>query len=270
MFTENLSANTDNLLVQEALAGSKESLEKLIKTHQDYIYNVALRLFLDPDDALDATQEVLIKVITHLKTFKNQSQFRTWLYRIVFNHFMNSPKRKMEKMFTQLNSNITDLGNDDDDNLDQDAIEEVRILCTTAMLMCLNREQRLLYIVGEIFGADHIIGAELFETTPANYRIKLHRAKADLLTFISGKCGIINPNNPCRCPKKTRMMIQQKIVDKDNLRFNSSYINTVSEIIEHKRELLSDEIQLKLQYLFRDNPFQIKNELDNLISDIVR
>jgi len=269
MFTKNFTDNTDNLLIQEALAGDKRSLEKLIKTHQDFVYNVALRLFLDPDDALDATQEVLIKVITHLNSFKGQSQFRTWLYRIVFNHFINSPKRKMERIFVQLSNGIPDFENYEDD-ISLKEIEEVRILCTTAMLMCLNREQRLLYIIGEIFGADHTIGAMLFETTPANFRVKLHRAKADLLMFVSGKCGLINPANPCSCPKKTRMMIKQKIVDKSNLRFNSSFVNTVSDIVERKREELSDHIQLKLQSLFRDNPFQIKQELDNIIETVVK
>jgi hypothetical protein len=175
----------------------------------------------------------------------------------------------MEKIFMQLSSTTTDFTNIED-SLDQSEIEEVRILCTTAMLMCLNREQRLLYIIGEVFGAEHTIGAELFETTPANYRVKLHRAKADLMTFVTGKCGIIDSKNTCRCPKKTRLMVEQKIVDKENLRFNTSFTNKVSAIVEQKRETLSDEIQLKLQDLFRDNPFQIKNELDKLINDVVK
>ncbi|AEI51986.1 RNA polymerase sigma factor [Runella slithyformis] len=268
-FTENFNENNDDLLIQEALEGNKQSLEKLIKTHQDYVYNVALRLFLDPNDALDATQEVLIKVITHLNTFNGQSQFRTWLYRIVFNHFVNSPERKMEKIFIQFDRTITDFTNVED-SLDQSEIEEVRILCTTAMLMCLSREQRLLYIIGEVFRADHTIGAALFEITPANYRVKLHRAKVDLMTFVTGKCGIINPKNACRCPKKTKIMVEQEIIDKDNLRFNTSFTYKVSEIVKQKREALSDEIQLKLQYLFADSPFQIKNELDKLINDVVK
>lgn len=172
-------------------------------------------------------------------------------------------------MFDNLSNNISDFENYED-NIEENEIEEVRILCSTAMLMCLNREQRLLYIIGEIFGADHTIGARLFETTPANYRVKLHRAKADLLMFVRGKCGLINPENPCRCPKKTRMLIEQKIVDKNNLRFNSLFVNKVSDIVEHKRDELCDHIQLKLQNLFRDNPFQIKHELDDLIENVVK
>lgn len=270
VFKDNLTENTDRLLIEEALAGNKKSLEKLVKKYQDYIYNVALRLFLDPDDALDATQEVLIKVVTHLKTFKGESNFKTWLYRIVFNHFLNTPKRKMELVFANKIDLIGGYSDDDGNEYSEEEIEEVRILCSTAMLMCLDREQRLPYVVGEIFDTDHTLGAELFETTPANYRVKLHRAKTDLKTFVTGKCGILNPKNTCRCPKKTRLMVEQKIVDKENLKFNISYINKISEIVEQKREALSDEIQLNLQHLFRDSPFQIKNKLDELIEGVIK
>lgn len=270
MFQEQYNPNFDLELIKQSVAGNKSSLERLIKIHQDYIYNISLRLFLNPDDALDATQEILIKIITGLKTFKGESQFRTWLYRIAVNHFLQTRKQKIELL---LEGNTTYFSgfSDDDQNADinEEEIEEVRVLCSTAMLMCLNREQRLLYIIGEIFGADHNLGAELFDLTPANYRVKLHRAKSDLLSFVSGKCGIIDPSNPCRCPKKARVLIEKGIVEKSNLKFNLDYSKKVNEIIRDKKNDISDKIQLELQQLFKDSPFQIKKELDNLVNGIV-
>lgn len=90
---------TDEALIAGALEGSKRALETLLKRHQDYIYNISLRLFLDPDDALDATQEVLIKIVTGLKTFNGQSQFRTWHLGLPhcgqsFSEFTHAPVRK--------------------------------------------------------------------------------------------------------------------------------------------------------------------------------
>ena len=76
MQIENKNNPDDSQLIAESVAGNKQSLEILIKRYQDYIYNISLRLFLNPDDALDATQEVLIKVITHLKTFSCKSFFK--------------------------------------------------------------------------------------------------------------------------------------------------------------------------------------------------
>jgi RNA polymerase sigma factor (sigma-70 family) len=270
MFYEKYNQEQDIVLIKEAVAGSKKSLERLIKIHQDYIYNISLKLFLDSDDALDATQEVLIKVISALKTFKGESKFRTWLYRIALNHFLNTPKRKMEVLLETNPSSFAGFSEvDETDKISEEEIEEVRLLCSTAMLMCLNREQRLLYIIGEIFGADHNLGAELFEITPANYRVRLHRAKSDLLSFVSGKCGIINPNNPCRCPKKARFLINKGLINKEELKFNSDFTKKIDEIVVMQKNDISDKIQ-ELQGLFKDSPFQIKKELDSLINEIVK
>ncbi len=234
------------------------------------MYNLALRLFLDPDDALDATQEVLIKVVTSLKTFGGRSQFRTWLYRMVVNHFLNSPTRRYEQQVDRAIDPAT-LPNMDmpDRDADETEIEEVRVMCSTAMLLCLTRDQRLLYIIGELFGADHALGAESFGLSPGNYRVRLHRAKADLLSYVSGKCGLIDPKNACRCPKKARVMIQQGIVDKDRLRFNQQYTQTVEQVVKDCKNEVSDDIQLNLSQLFRQNPFQVRQELDHLFDSLL-
>ncbi|MBO0935779.1 RNA polymerase sigma factor [Fibrella sp. HMF5335] len=259
----------DETLVTEAVGGNRRSLELLLKRHQDYVFNVALRLFLHPDDALDATQEVLIKVVTSLKTFAGQSQFRTWLYRIVVNHFLNSPARRYEQRLDR----AADLSTLPDDAPDREAdeaeIDEVRVLCSTAMLLCLTREQRLLYIIGDIFGADHELGAALFGLSPGNYRVRLHRAKADLRQFVSGKCGLVDPRNPCRCPKKARVMIQQGVVDKDRLLFNRHYVQTIEQVLATRRETVSDTIQLAMSELFRQSPFQIRQEIDQLFESLL-
>ncbi len=73
-------------LITSAKNGSKSSLEKLVKKHQHYIYNVALKMTLSPFDAEDITQEVLIKVITNLANFKGESNFRTWLPKMIQIH----------------------------------------------------------------------------------------------------------------------------------------------------------------------------------------
>lgn len=265
-----LMNRSDEMLVAESVAGDRKALDTLLRRHQDYIYNVALRLFLDPDDALDATQEVLIKVVTSLKTFGGKSQFRTWLYRIVVNHFLNAPARRYEQSIDR-NVDVTALSRPDaaDRDVTEGEVEEVRMLCSTAMLLCLSRDQRLLYVIGEVFGADHTLGAELFGLTPGNYRVRLHRAKSDLLQYVTGKCGLLNPKNPCRCPKKAKVMLQQGIVDKDRLLFNRHYTQTVEQLVLNRKDEVSDEIQLSLRTLFRNSPFQIRQELDQLFDRLL-
>lgn len=268
-FTPTIEWQTaDDVLISESLAGNKDSLEILIKRHQDYIYNISLKLFLDPDDALDATQEVLIKVITSLKTFHGKSQFRTWLYRIAFNHFLNSPMRKMEKVFDR-GFDLEKATNIETQSEITDAeIEEVRLLCSTAMLMCLTREQRLIYIVGDVFEADHNLGAELFALTPANFRVKLHRARTDLLNYVKGRCGLVDSKNSCRCNKKASVMIQQGLVDKNNLRFNTDYQIKINQFLSAKSSEICDDVQTRMHKLFQDSPFQVRDELDEMFRKI--
>ncbi len=265
----NYDPASDQIAIKKALNGDKEALSELIKRHQDYLYNISLKMYANVDDALDATQEVLIKVITHLKTFQGNSQFRTWLYRIAVNHFLNSPRRKVEISVQDNPHLLAGFTEEQDTYITEEEIEEVRVLCTTAMLMCLNREQRLIYVIGEVFEADHKLAADLFELTPENYRVKLHRARTDLRNFITSKCGIINPANACRCPKKTRTLIKNGIVNKDSLSFHRDYAKKVKELVAAKKNEISDQIQFQLKELFQDSPFQVKQELDLILQKIV-
>src|SRR5215475_9330867 len=87
---------TDAELVEKASGGDRAALESLVLRHQAWIYNIAVRMVFQPQDAEEVTQEVLIKVITKLSTFKGESKFRTWLYRIAANHVLNMKRRSAE------------------------------------------------------------------------------------------------------------------------------------------------------------------------------
>ena len=91
---------TDAQLVEQAREGDRPALEKLVLRHQAWIYNIAVRMVFHPQDAEEVTQEVLVKVITRLSTFKGESKFRTWLYRIAANHVLNMKRRNAETKVT--------------------------------------------------------------------------------------------------------------------------------------------------------------------------
>src|SRR5437879_10113333 len=96
-FSEIVEAGTaDAALVEQAKNGDRAALEKLVLRHQAWIYNIAVRMVFQPHDAEEVTQEVLVKVITKLSTFKGESKFRTWLYRITANHVLNMKRRSVE------------------------------------------------------------------------------------------------------------------------------------------------------------------------------
>src|SRR5437867_11878614 len=89
--------DSDDLeLVRRIQNGDRDALETLVMRHQDWVYNIVLRMVYHPQDAEDATQEILIKLLTRLSTFEGRSSFRTWLYRLVFNHILNMKRGRVE------------------------------------------------------------------------------------------------------------------------------------------------------------------------------
>ncbi|MEZ5118277.1 MAG: sigma-70 family RNA polymerase sigma factor [Candidatus Nanopelagicales bacterium] len=83
----------DEELVRQATAGDRDALERLVRRHQSWVYNIAVRMTWRTDRAEDAAQEILLKIVTHLATFEGKSRFRTWAYRIAVNHLLNLPAK---------------------------------------------------------------------------------------------------------------------------------------------------------------------------------
>lgn len=203
-----LNSETDESLVPEARGGDMDALDTLIRRHQSWVFNLALRMIWRREAAEDATQEILTKAVTKLNSFEGKSAFRTWLYRIAVNHLLNVKKSEMEEKaitFTDMGKSLDGVK---DENLPDNQtmsvetkilVEEARLGCITAMLMCLDRRQRLVFILGEVFGESNEAGAEVMDESAANFRQLLSRARRDLYQFMNGKCGLVNLANPCRC-----------------------------------------------------------------------
>lgn len=253
------SDQTDSNLISEALNGSKKSLELLIKRHQLFIYNIVWKMVLNPQNAEDITQDILIKIVTKLPQFQQKSQFRTWLYRIAVNHVLNVKKQFREWQFTDFDTVATVL-KQLPDNATSEALEEVhedvKISCTAGMLLCLTRQQRIVFILGAIFNISSKLGAEILEISSANFRQRLSRAKKDLYNFMNDNCGLINQANPCRCPKKTRAFIANGWTSPDNLQFNTRIITPLYKSIPKKNEAFLKVYQEKYQLFFSEHPLQ--------------
>lgn len=130
----------DNLIsvIKKAKSGDRLALEKVVKGVQDLVYNLSLKMLLFPEDAKDATQEILIKVITHLSTYQYKSQFNTWVYRVATNYLL-SHKGKRSRSFAMpfdKYSELIDAGQSDEVNYTRNKgellllEEEVKVSCT--------------------------------------------------------------------------------------------------------------------------------------------
>jgi DNA-directed RNA polymerase specialized sigma24 family protein len=88
-------------------------------------------------------------------------------------------------------------------SIDQDLLlHEIRIGCTLGMLLCLDRPHRLAFILGEILELNHQETANALEIDAATFRKRVSRARNDLIAFSRAKCGLTNPENPCRCRRR--------------------------------------------------------------------
>lgn len=263
-FAEAVDESIDAELIGQAKHGSRDALEKLVLRHQSWIYNIAVRMVFRVQDAEEVTQEVLIKAITRLGTFREESQFRTWLYRITANHVLNMKRRGGEaegQVFSSYAAAINDtpdLDLPDPKSVPVDVpllVEEAKISCTTGMLLCLDRKQRLIFTLGEIFGASDKVGSEVLEVTPDNFRQSLSRARRDLYQFMHGQCGLVNANNPCRCPKKTKGFIQAGHVDPGQLQFVPLHLQRISEAAEGIVRTIENTVDEQYAAIFREHPF---------------
>ena len=272
------SEEENQALVKKSLQGNRQALDKLIHLHQPFIYNVAWKMTHDPNDALDLTQETLLKVITKLSQFKFNSSFRTWLYRIVVNEFLQSKRRKGEHRFTS----FEDYGNQldqipngsvtrEEEIIREELSKEMQISCMSGMLMCLNREQRLIYILGDTFGIDHNLGAEIFNISKQNFRVKLYRARTELYNFMNKKCGLVNQENPCRCPKKTKSLYENGFLTEDKKQFNVGYKNKIADYVTENYQEVADTMNEKYTELFRQHPakddFSKETIMNELLND---
>lgn len=263
-FSEVVDESTDADLIEQARQGSREALEKLVLRHQAWIYNIAVRMVFHPQDAEEVSQEVLIKAITHLSTFQGNSQFRTWLYRITANHVLNMKRRGGEvepqtfSSYANAINGTPDLDLPDPKTVPVDVpllVEEAKISCTTGMLLCLDRKQRLIFTLGEIFRVSDTVGGEILEMSADNFRQSLSRARRDLYQFMHGQCGLINANNPCRCPKKTKGFIEAGHVDPDRLQFAPAHRQRIVQAAEGVVRTVENTVEEQYATIFREHPF---------------
>jgi len=264
-FSDKYTGNEEDIvLIEKAVSGDKIALENLIRKHQDWIYNVALRMVYSPDDAKDVTQEVLVKVITKLSSFRKESSFRTWLYRIVFNYILNLRRVNAEhSRISDFDSYGAAIDSCPDNDFPEsfgfkasEIIEEVKLFCMFGMLLCLSREQRLVFVLGSLFGVTDAVGAELLDISKENFRKKLSRARKDMFSFMNNRCGLMDKSNPCSCNKKASALIDSGLVNPDKLVFNRDYVRTVRELTPVTLSKFDDYISEKGNKLFSEQPFR--------------
>jgi RNA polymerase sigma factor (sigma-70 family) len=214
-----------DVVLERALAGDRKALGELIRSVQDRVYNLALRMLWHPEDAQDATQEILIRIVTHLASFERQCAFSTWVYRIACNTLLSTRKRRAEHpevTFEAFAAGLAAPSEPAEDLAPQERrllVQEVKVGCSQAMLLALDREHRIVFILAEIMGFGSDVGAQVLSIEPSTFRKRLSRARERLGSFLMHHCGLADPAVACRCEGRIGAAKARGHVDPNHLLF---------------------------------------------------
>lgn len=213
-------------LVERTRAGDRHAAEALITAVQDDVFRLALRMLGLRAEAEDATQEILLQALTQLSEFRGESAFRTWLWRIAVRHLLRTKRGKreelasfetLEKLIAQgdTNPSLPDVSDAERALMAQ----EVRLACTQAVVMSLARDQRIAWLLADVFELSSEQAAAVLEIEPAAYRKRLSRARERLESWMRSRCGLANGANPCRCTRQIPVAIDFGVLDVQRLEY---------------------------------------------------
>lgn len=213
--------------VTRAQQGEAHALEQLVRQIQDRVHRLAIRMLVDPGLAQDATQEILIRVVTKLSTFAGDSKFETWVYRVATNYLLTAKKmlaRDPGLSFEMFAEDLLDGLVDDNAAAPEDHVmlNELRVRCTMAMLLCLDPNHRAAYVLGDILELDHREAAEALDVPAATYRQRLARARTKVQSFTAKSCGLANASAACSCPRRLPAALAAGRVGADPVKLSQS------------------------------------------------
>nr|WP_300822144.1 RNA polymerase sigma factor [uncultured Schaedlerella sp.] len=261
-------------LVEQATAGDKKALETLVAGVQDMVFNLSLRMLGTFADAEDAAQDILLKMITHLSSFRGDSAFTTWVFRIAVNHLKNYKKH----MFARFPLSFEYYGDDIENGKIQDVpdltqnvekellAEELKMSCTNVMLQCLDPESRCIFILGTMFQLDSRIAGEILEMTPEAYRQRLSRARRKMADFLGQYCGEYGGGR-CKCKDRVNYAIQNHRIHPLQLDYTAASEIPVQTIVDVKNAM--EEIDGLSQDFSFCKPYRSPERTRNLIQEFL-
>jgi len=223
---------TLEVLARRAVDGDRDAVAAVVRALQNDVHALALRMLWHPEDAEDAAQEILVRVVTRLGQFDFKSRLKTWVYRVATNYLLDVKKSCVERQKVSFVSFAEDLR----DGLSGDGppeherallTEEVKLGCTLGLLQCLDRPHRLAYVLGEIFEWSAPEAAEALDIEPAAFRKRLQRARQAVEDFTRAHCGLVSEEAACSCNRRVSAAIRLGRVEPNRLRFAQSGVSFV-------------------------------------------
>jgi len=172
---------TDMQIIDAVLAGDKQAYSQLVTRYQDRLFRSLLRMTGSREEAEDVAQESFVQSFVKLSSFKGNSQYFTWLYRIAFNTCISRKRRKrpttsVDAMRNAGAADPTDSGPAAGEQLEQ----QERIAAVHSALAELSDEYRQIIVLRELEDCSYEEIAKILEMPVGTVRSRLHRARGQL------------------------------------------------------------------------------------------
>lgn len=258
--TQPTQTEVADALARAAVKGDRNALEQLMAILRDDVYHLALRTLGHPADAEDAAQEALIQIITNLSAFRGEASVRTWAFRIAIRHYMRFRRSRYEALVDGFASIDQVIGMHDrvppmslSESEAQVLAEEVKWGCLSAILLALNRDERVAWVLAEIFGLSGAEAADVLDVDAATFRKRLQRGRDALTEYMGRTCGLVNEAAACRCKRQIPVHLHFDFIGPDKMFFSRHAARGPAKTLdpERLRGLLDTE---RVAEVFRSHP----------------
>lgn len=170
--------------IAKACDGDQEAMREVLETCERPVYNIAMRFISNPHDAQDAAQDAMIKIYKNLSTFKGNSAFSSWVYRLTFNACMDFLRRQSRMPKTTSDDeailNISDDGTRIDELFDQAYDADI----VRSAIGQLEEHHRQAIILCDYKGLSYAEIAEIMGTSIGTVKSRINRARNSLKNLL--------------------------------------------------------------------------------------
>ncbi|NLC15475.1 MAG: sigma-70 family RNA polymerase sigma factor [Firmicutes bacterium] len=189
-----MALQNEEALVERASRGDLSAFEALVRAYETKLYNVALRMVSDSEDAMDIVQEVFLKAHQALPGFRGDSKFSTWIYRICMNASLDHLRRRKKAQVYSLDAPVefsdSEVQRQVEDPVDStEDLVEAKFLGEKlfAILDDLEPHYRAVLILCDVQGYSYQEIAEILDTSLGTVKSRIHRARNILRKLIAAE-----------------------------------------------------------------------------------
>ena len=185
----------EHILIEKLKQGEEAAFKEIVETWQPMVYNTAIGILQNAEDAEDVAQEVFVQVYESIKSFKGESKFSTWLYRITVSKALDHLRKKKRKkrfayiqsLFGADNQTMIDLPDFHHPGITLDNKERAAVLFKAITQLPAN--QKIAFTLHKLEGLSYQEISEVMKTSVSSVESLMHRAKNNLRKWLTGHYG---------------------------------------------------------------------------------